>query len=41
MGPQQEVLGFDLDTDKMMILLSARKIRELQELLPHTVSVTQ
>ena len=30
---QQEVLGFDLDTEKMTLSLPARKSRELQELL--------
>ena len=32
-APQQEVLGFDLDTEKMTISLPARKVRELRELL--------
>ena len=32
-APQQKVLGFDLDTEKMSILLSARKVREMRELL--------
>ena len=32
-APQQKVLGFDLDTETMSILLSARKVREMRELL--------
>ena len=32
-APQQEVLGFNLDTEKMTISLPPRNIRELQELL--------
>ena len=30
--PQQEVLGFDLDSEKMTISLPTKKIRESQEL---------
>ena len=32
-APQQEVLGFDLDRDKMTISLPVRKVKELRELL--------
>ena len=32
-APQQEVLGFDLDTERMTMSLPARTVRELQELL--------
>ena len=32
-APQQEVLGFDLDTEKMTISLPARKVKKLRELL--------
>ena len=32
-APQQEVLGFDLDTEKMKISLPAGKVGELRELL--------
>ena len=32
-APQQDVLGLDLDTEKMTISMPAKKIRELQELL--------
>ena len=31
--PKQEVLGFDLDTEKMTISLPTRKVKELQEVL--------
>ena len=32
-APQQEVLGFDLDTERMTIPLPARKVLELRKLL--------
>ena len=32
-APQQEVLGFDLDREKMTISLPARKVKELRKLL--------
>ncbi|CAN0532247.1 unnamed protein product, partial [Laminaria digitata] len=32
-APKQEVLGFDLDTERMTISLPARKINELHEML--------
>ena len=32
-APQQEVMGFDLDTERMTISLLARKVLELRKLL--------